>query len=85
MKTLDISEIKLISGAANLVITQMIPTNDVSDLCLAVLVQTFQNGYASSLPEEQLEALVLASCSINELDLLFDRMDVISPCKVEFI
>lgn len=85
MKTLNMVEIKLVSGAANLVMTQMIPTDGVSDACLAVLVQTFQNGNASSIPEDQLEALVLASCSINELDLLFDRMDVISPCKVEFI
>jgi hypothetical protein len=85
MKTLNILEIKLVSGAANLVMTQMIPTDGVSDACLAVLVQTFQNGNASSIPEDQLEALVLASCSINELDILSDRMDVISPCKVEFI
>jgi hypothetical protein len=85
MKILDSSLLQQVSGAANLVITQMIPTDGISDACLCVLVQTLQNGIPSSLTEDQLNALIFASCSISELDLIFDKIDNIAPNKVDFI
>ncbi len=82
MKVLTNEQLKHISGAGNLVVTQLIPTDGISDACVGLFVQTFQAG--NTLTDEHKLALILSTCTFGELDILADRLDAITPIKVDF-
>ncbi len=83
MKVLNVEQLNQVCGAGNLVVTQLIPTDGISDACVGLLVQTFQAD--NTLTDEHKLALVLSACTFNELEILGDRMDVVAPTKVDFI
>lgn len=83
MKVLTNEQLTHISGAGNLVVTQLIPTEGISDACVGLLVQTFQAG--NTLTDEHKLALVLSICTFDELGILSDRLDNTAAIKVDFI
>ena len=84
MKIISNEQIHLVQGAGNLYVTQMIPTDGVSDTCLAGLVQAYLPSNIASLTEEQIAIQILSVCNFNEIEIISDQMDVIAPSQVSF-
>ncbi|MBS0286565.1 MAG: hypothetical protein JSR17_04665 [Proteobacteria bacterium] len=81
MKLLSKEEQHVVSGA-DLLMTQIISTADLSDKCVASIVLALQN---KALTEEQIASTILGGCTFNELDILDERLDSTMPYSVEII
>ncbi len=83
MKELTQQEICQVAGAEQLVITQYIPTADISAQCISTLCNLFNGQPAAS--EENMVVQLLAGCTFYELDLVGDRLDEADVVKIEYI
>lgn len=85
MKTLKEHQLNLVSGAGELVITQNIAIDGISNTCVNGLILAVDQLNAQAISEEQFETSILSACRISELEIISDRMDATMPIKIELI
>ncbi|MGD9592723.1 MAG: hypothetical protein AB7V32_09405 [Candidatus Berkiella sp.] len=82
MQILTQQDAKCISGGNNLVITQQVSTEGLSNQCVQALANLLKQG---ELTDEQQAIYILSSCTMGELDILGDRLDAAPFINVEFV
>lgn len=84
MKLLSLTQMAEVHGAGNLYVTQSISADGINASCITKLVQVFQPDFMNAHTDEQLFVELLSACTFAELELLQDRIDVVTPFQVEF-
>ena len=84
MKNLCVNETTLVSGGTNLVISQQIPTDGLSNVCVAALPSLIE-CLESDTSEEAFILRALSFCTFNEFDIIEERLATIAPFKIELI